>query len=109
MDEKYLVQFITLLGTAVACILLAIQVWNERITINSALILLLLVIIIFFIIGRFVLKMVRKFNREIEEKEKAEEAERLRQEFLENERANKEDKESEDDESEAEDEDNITG
>ena len=51
--------------------------------------------------------MVRKFNREIEEKEKAAEAERLRQEFLENERANKED--NEDDESENEDEENITG
>ena len=107
MDEKYLVQFITLLGTAVACILLAIQVWNDRITINSALIILLAVIIIFFIIGRIVLKTVRKFNREIEEKEKAAEAERLRQEFLENERANKED--NDDDESENEDEENITG
>lgn len=77
MNEKYIAQFITLLGSAVASILLAIGVWFDRITIIRALVILIVVIIIFYIIGRIVLKIYRKIHTDVVNRQREELAKQL--------------------------------
>ena len=79
MNEKFVVQFITLLASAITCILLAIKVWNNQIDVVRALVILLVVIIIFYIIGRIFKTVLSKMHaeaiqriKEEIEKEKAE-------------------------------------
>lgn len=83
MDEKYIVQFVTLLGGAVVSIIMAYRVFTHQVEINYALFVLLLAIIIFFIIGRIVRKVllgikkenIEKERQELEQKRKEEEEE----------------------------------
>lgn len=70
MDEKYIVQFVTLLGAAVTSIFLAIRVYNNQTDIVRALVILLCVIILFFIIGKIFHKTIMKIRDNIAQKER---------------------------------------
>ena len=70
MNEKYIVQFVTLLGAAVASILLAVRVFNDQTDIVRALVILLGVILIFYIIGKIILRIIMRIQADIEEKER---------------------------------------
>ena len=70
MNEKYIVQFVTLLGAAVASILLAFRVFNDQTDIVRALVILLGVILIFYIIGKIILRIMMRIHADIEEKER---------------------------------------
>lgn len=70
MDEKYIVQFVTLLGAAVTSIFLAIRVYNKQTDIVRALVILLCVIILFYIIGKIFHKTIMKIRDNIAQKER---------------------------------------
>ena len=79
MDEKYIVQFVTLLGGAVVSIIMAYRVFTHQVEINYALLVLFLSIILFFILGRIARKILMGIKKENIEKEQ-EELERKRKE-----------------------------
>ena len=85
MDEKYIVQFITLLGSSIVSVIMAYRVLTKQVDINYALIALLFAMLIFFIIGRIVRRVIYNIRKEnvirenerlLEEKRAKEEAEK---------------------------------
>ncbi|MCI8308156.1 MAG: hypothetical protein HFH14_08930 [Lachnospiraceae bacterium] len=81
MDEKYIVQFVTLLGGAVVSIIMAYRVFTHQVEINYALVVLLFAIILFFIIGRIVRRVLYGIKKEnIERQRQEQELERKRRE-----------------------------
>lgn len=81
MDEKYIVQFVTLLGGAVVSIIMAYRVFTHQVEINYALIVLLFAIILFFIAGRIVRRVLYGIKKEnIERDRQKQELERIRRE-----------------------------
>ncbi len=81
MDEKYIVQFVTLLGGAVVSIIMAYRVFTHQVDINFALVVLLFAIVLFFIIGRIVRRILYSIKKEnIERARQEQELERMRRE-----------------------------
>lgn len=76
MDEKYIVQFVTLLGGAFISIVMAYRVYTGQVDIVYALVVLLFALALFFILGRILRNVINKFHMEIVEKEKKEQEEK---------------------------------
>ena len=84
MDEKYIVQFITLLGSSIVSVIMAYRVLTNQVDINYALIALFFAMLICFILGRILRRIlfnIKKANiirenerlmEELRAKEKAE-------------------------------------
>lgn len=72
MDEKYIVQFVTLLGGACVSIVMAFRVYTEQVDIVYALVVLLFAIALFFVLGRILRRVLNKYHMEIVEREKKE-------------------------------------
>lgn len=105
MDEKYIVQFVTLLGGAVVSIIMAYRVFTHQVEINYALIVLLFAIILFFIAGRIVRKVLYSIKKEnIERDRQKQELERISREEEEDENLQQEDVEENEEETSSDEE-----